>query len=201
MRILAHQAYDMGHVTNCLDLAGAAFELVKGRVDKHTEAMFLLTVAKAQAMKGDRRATLDIISRAEVLMAQSKEGDERPEWAMIHGVGVHQFHNHIAKTLVDIKDYAGVEEHFATSLRHHIDPATKPRIYALSLAWMAEAICQRGHVERACHAWMDALTRMKGIDSARMTEAVTNMRQRLSPFQKRGIPEVKRLLDASVVRS
>jgi hypothetical protein len=94
-----------------------------------------------------------------------------------------------------------VEEHFATSLRHHIDPATKPRIYALSLAWMAEAICQRGHVERACHAWMDALTRMKGIDSARMTEAVTNMRQRLSPFQKRGIPEVKRLLDASVVRS
>ena len=60
---------------------------------------------------------------------------------------------------------------------------------------------RRGHVERACHTGTDAIARMNGIDSARMAEAVTTMRQRLSPFQKRGVPEVKRLVEVSATRS
>lgn len=198
MRILAHQAYDMGHVTNCLDLASAAVDDTKGRVDKHTQAIFRLSLAKAQAMQGNKRATLDTIAEAETLMAQAKTDDERPGWAAMHGVSPSQFHNHIAKVLVDLKDYAGAEEHFSTSIRHHLDPATKPRIYALTTAWLAETQCRRGHVERACQTWTTALEHMNGIQSSRTAEAVKTMRQRLSPFRKRGIAEVQRLLESTV---
>lgn len=201
MRILAHQAYDMGHSTNCLDLASAAVDTTKGQVDKHTESIFKLTLAKAHAMQDNRRATMETIARAEILMSQAKEDDERPGWAAMHGVSASQFHNHIAKTLVDVGDYAGAEEHFSTTLRHHLDPASQPRIYALTSTWLAEAQCQRGHIEQACRTWTDALSRIDGIQSSRTADAVKTMRQRLAPFRKRGMPEVKRLLEVSASRT
>jgi tetratricopeptide (TPR) repeat protein len=202
MRILAHQAYDMGHVTNCAALAGAAVDRVKGRVDKHTEAVFGLTLAKAQAMQGDRRNTVEAIGRAESLMAHAGSDDERPAWAGMHSANASQFHNHVAKVLADLGDYAGAEEHFAQTLGHHLDPDTKPRIYALTAAWLAETQCRRGHVERACQTWAGALARMNGIQSSRTVEAINTMRQMLASFHQRGMPEVKKLLEeAATIRA
>ncbi|WP_412748525.1 hypothetical protein [Krasilnikovia sp. M28-CT-15] len=197
MRILAHQAYDMGHVTNCADLAYAAVSRARGQVDKHTEAIFTLTLAKAQAMQGDRRRTIQTIARAEALMAQVKADDERPNWTGMHSANASQFHNHVAKVLVDLGDFAGAEEHFTQTLRHHLDPTTKPRIYALTSAWLAEAQCTGGHIERACHTWWNALDRMSGIQSSRIVESVATMRQMVSPFRKRGMADVGRLLEKS----
>jgi tetratricopeptide (TPR) repeat protein len=185
----------MGHVTNCAALASAAVERVKGRVDRHTEAVFVLTLAKAQAMQDDHRNTMATIARAESLMAHANPDDERPAWAGMHSANASQFHNHIAKVLADLGDYAGAEEHFEQTLRYHLDPTAKPRIYALTSAWLAEAQCQRGHVERACQTWSGALQRMKGIQSSRTTETVITMRRMLSSFHRRGMPGVKRVLD------
>ncbi|WP_143162681.1 hypothetical protein [Couchioplanes caeruleus] len=197
MRILAHQAYDMGHVTNCSALAEAAVGRAKGKVDKHTEAIFELTLAKANAMQGDRHRTIQTIARAEALMAQARSDEERPTWAGMHSANASQFHNHVAKALVDLGDYTGAEEHFTQTLRYHLDPTTKPRVYALTSAWLAEAQCNRGHVERACHTWANALDLMNGIQSSRTKETVTTMRQMLSPFHKRGVTEVRSVLERS----
>jgi tetratricopeptide (TPR) repeat protein len=194
MRILAHQAYDMGHHANCVDLASTAVATGRGRVDNHTAALLVLTLAKAHAMRGDRRRVMAAIADAEALMSKARPDDERPAWAGLHGLSPAQFNNHVAKTLVDLGDYAGAEEHFERSLRLYLDPATMPRIYALTSTWLAEAQCKRGHVEQAARTWTDAVAMMEGIQSARTQEAVSRMKQMLSPFRHRRIPGVQRLL-------
>jgi len=194
MRILAHQAYDMGHHANCVDLASTAVATGRGRVDNHTAALLVLTLAKAHAMRGDRRRVMTTISDAEVLMSKARPDDERPTWAGLHGLSPAQFNNHVAKTLVDLGDYAGAEEHFNRSLRLYLDPVTMPRIYALTSTWLAEAQCKRGHVEEATRTWSDAMSLMGGIRSSRTQEAVGRMKQMLSPFRQRGIPGLNRLL-------
>ena len=55
MRILAHQAMDLGHHQHCVDLAEGALRLTTGRVDPDTESLFLLTAARAYATSGSRR--------------------------------------------------------------------------------------------------------------------------------------------------
>lgn len=193
MRILAHQAFDLGHATHCIDLAAAALDLTRGRVDKHSEALFTLTLAKAHAMSGDRQATMATVRAAEKVMARAQPGDTRPDWALMHGGNATQFHNHTAKTLADVGDYSGAEEHFQAGLRL-IDTASMPRLHALTMCWMAEVVARRGHAERACMLWTGALGRMGGIQSSRTTAARAAMRSLLSRYRRRGSSEVKALL-------
>jgi len=193
MRILAHQAYDMGHHDNCLNLASAAVAHTTGRVDNHTSALFSLTEAKAHAMRGDRRDALACLARAEHEMNHASDGDERPAWAGVHGVNAAQFHNHTAKVLADLGELGAAEEHFTRSIRHYLDPVAKPRVHALASTWLAETQCQRGHIEQACRTWTDALARVGGIQSARTREAVGTMRAMIAPFRRRGVAAVARL--------
>jgi transcriptional regulator with XRE-family HTH domain len=197
MRILAHQAYDMGHSSNCVDLASASVRLGSGKVDPHTHALLVLTLAKAYAMAGDRRATMATISEAEAILSRAQPDEERPGWAGMHGLSPAQFNNHVAKILADLGDHKGAEEHFSRSLWHHLDPVAQPRIYALTSAWLAEAQCRQGHVEKACVTWSDAFGRMAGIQSSRTQEAVRSMRGMLSPYRRKRIPAVEQLLQAS----
>jgi tetratricopeptide (TPR) repeat protein len=198
MRILAHQAYDMGHSANCVALAGDAVRTGVGRVDAHTGALLTLTLAKAHAMGGgDRREVLAKITDAEALMSKAREGDDRPSWAGLHGLSPSQFNNHVAKILVDLGDYKGAEEHFSRSIKLYLNPTSQPRIYALTTTWLAETQAKRGHVEQACQSWADALSRMDGIQSARTQESVRTMKQMLTPYRQRGIPGVQRLLQTT----
>jgi hypothetical protein len=194
MRILAHQAYDMGHHAHCVDLASASVRAGRGHVDSHTEALLLLTLAKAYAMRGDRSDVLRTISEAETLMSRARPGDERPAWAGLHGRSPAQFNNHVAKALVELGDFAGAEEHYRRSVRLHLDPVNQPRIYALTMCWLAEAQIRQGHLEQACASWSDAVNRFEGIRSARTQESVRTMKQLLAPYRNRAVPSVDRLL-------
>ncbi|NUT31514.1 MAG: hypothetical protein HOV79_00415 [Hamadaea sp.] len=193
MRILAHQAYDLGHHDNCIGLASAAVRTTAGRVDDHTAALFSLTLAKAHAMKGDRREALTALARAELQMQQARDGDERPRWAGIHGTSPAQFHNHTAKVLADLGEHAAAEAHFATAIRDGLDPVSKPRVYALSQTWLAEAQVRQGHLDQACETWGSALDRFGGIQSNRARDAVKSMRGHLAPFRRRGVRAVAQL--------
>lgn len=193
MRILAHQAYDLNHSTNCADLATAALTRVHGRVDPHTEAIFALTLAKAHAMSGARHDAYAALSAAERLMERASDGDERPFWAGIHGVDRGQFNNHTAKTLADLGEHGAAERAFDASIRHCYPVATMPRIHALTTAWKAVEQARQGHVEEACRTWSGALDVMAGIQSHRTLAAVKEMLGHLAAFRRRGVRAVTTL--------
>ncbi len=194
MRILAHQAYDMGHSANCVDLASASVQMGQRSVDPHTAALLVLTLAKAQAMRGERIQALASIGRAEALMSTANADEQRPSWAGMHGLSPAQFTNHVAKILADLGDLAGAEEHFTRSVAYYLDPVAQPRIHVLTTTWLAEVQCRRGYLERACGTWSDALSRMDGIRSARTRDAVRTMTRMLAPYRNRGVAAVTRLL-------
>ncbi|EFL19879.1 hypothetical protein [Streptomyces sp. C] len=54
MRALVHQALDLGHPTGTVDLAEAT--LARSRVDKRTEALLLITAARAHGASGNPSA-------------------------------------------------------------------------------------------------------------------------------------------------
>lgn len=195
MRIMAHQAYDLGHHQHCLDLAETSTALIRGKVDAHTEAVFTLTIARAHSMVGDRRRALDAINRAERLDDQSKDGDERPSWPKMranHG----QFHSHVAKSLMDLGDTSAAIRHFDLAYRER-NPVTHTLISGLSQAWLAEAQFKAGRLEDAFANWAQARGRLTGVQSERANETQRDMRSMLKPLVRRNIPAVNRLLNGA----
>lgn len=195
MRILAHQAFDLGATAGCLDLAERSAALAKGHVDPHTQAVFTLTIARAHALAGDRRRTLEAINAAEILNDRAKPGDERPNWSKMRN-NAGQFHSHIAKALTDIGDLAGAEHHFHQAWQTR-DPRTHTLISGLSQAWLAECQARRGNLAAACANWTEAQVVLDGIASQRAAQCWTDMRALLRPHAQRRIPEVDALLHSA----
>lgn len=191
MRILAHQAMDLGQHTHCTDLADEALRLTKGKVDPGTESLFWLTGSRAHAMAGSRRKALDMLAAAERVITQ-RPADASPEWVSLGGSPQARIANQTGKTLRALGDLAAAEKQFTLAARYW-NPTSHPRIHALTLAELAEVQCARGHIERACHNWSMMLDLVDGIQSARTRDAVTTLRADLAPYRGRGITPVGEL--------
>jgi tetratricopeptide (TPR) repeat protein len=191
LRILAHQAMDLGRREHCVDLAESALDRAVGRVDAETENLFWLTLARAHAANRSSREALAALSRAERLASHAGP-DDVPQWASLGGSAEARLANQSAKTLQALGDLPAAEEQFHRSALCW-DPVTHPRIHALTLADLAETQCAQGHVEQACETWHVALDCMTGVRSARLQDAVRSMRQRLASYSRRGLAAARRL--------
>jgi tetratricopeptide (TPR) repeat protein len=191
LRILAHQAFDNGHHAHCVDLAEAALRRARGNVDKETEALFWLTLARAHAAEGTKGSALSAILRAEQLMSVAHD-DLPPSWASLGGPAEARLANQTAKALIEMQDLAGAEQQYRRASQCW-NPVTHRRIHALTLADLGETQLKRGHAEAACATWGTALDGLKGVRSARARGAVSDMRQNLSSFRHRGSPEARAL--------
>lgn len=191
MRILVHQVHDMGLPEGCVDLAEAARTRAAGRVDPDTASLFELTAARAYAKVGDRTQTLISIRRAEQLAGRAGD-DQRPAWAS-SGPAPARLSNQTGKALASLGDLTGAAEHFAQSAQCW-DRITHPRIWALTMADLAEVQCRAGKIDQACANWSAALNAIPGIRSARTAAAVKVMRTNLSPYRRR-VPAAAALLD------
>jgi hypothetical protein len=192
-RILAHQAFDLGHYVNCLDLATSAVESIRGQADPHTEAVFTLTVARAHAMRGEKRLALEAINWAETLNERAKLGDTRPGWVKLRN-NAGQYHSHVAKTLADLGDLDGAQEHFALSVGARGFAGDHALIVGLSQGWLAEVAFKAGRVDLAFSNWEAACHRLAPIQSERGRQVVRDMRSMLMPLANRQIAPVRRLL-------
>ncbi|GIG00256.1 Tat pathway signal protein [Catellatospora citrea] len=191
LRILAHQAMDLGLREHCVDLADAALDRVKGRVDPDTESLFWLTAARAHAADGSSQEARSALSTAERLLDRSL-GDAAPEWASLGGPAEARLANQSGKALQAMGDLKAAEEQLRRSARCW-NAATHPRIHALTLADLAETQCAQGNVEAACQTWNSALDGMTGIRSARTRDAITIMRANLAVYRRRGLTAAQRL--------
>ncbi len=193
MRILAHQALDLGRREYCVELASAALDRVNGHVDAATESLFWLTLARAKAVSGERRPALTALGRAETLL-DTGLNDEPPRWASLGGPAEARLANQSAKALSALGDLPAAERQYQRSAACW-DRATHPRIHALTLADLAAVQCAQGKAEMACGTWSLALDGMVGVQSARTLAAIDGMRSRLAAFRDRGLAAA-RLLDA-----
>lgn len=184
LRILCHQAYDTGHHTHCTDLADSALARVRGRVDGETEALFWLTLARAHAEDGRRAAALTAVAKAERLMSRARP-EEAPSWVSSGGPPEARLSNQTAKVLNALGDTAGAVEQYRRSARCW-DPATHPRIHALTLSDLGRAQLKQGGIDAACSTWSTALDGLHGVNSSRAREAVSGMRSELAVFRARG---------------
>ncbi|MET8680029.1 hypothetical protein ABZW18_21200 [Streptomyces sp. NPDC004647] len=191
LRIMAHQAFDLGHHAHCVDLAEAALKRVRGQVDAGTETLFWLTLARAHAAEGDGRRALGAISKAEHLMSIVRTG-EPPMWAVMGGSAEARASNQTAKALTQLGDMTAAAEQYQRSAQCW-DPKRFPRIYALTLADLGQTQLARGHIDTACGTWSTALDHMGGMASARVRTAVGDIRSQLAVFRGRNATDARKL--------
>jgi len=191
LRILAHQALELGRRDYCIDLADAALDRARGRVDAETESLFWLTVARAQAASHSPRRAIAALSRAETLLDRASS-DQGPHWASLGGPPEARLASHSGKALSSLGDLPAAENHFRRSAACW-DPATHPRIHALTLAELATVQCGQGKVDEACGTWSAALDGMTGIQSARTRDSIDTMRRHIAVFRGRGLVAARRL--------
>ncbi|MFB4319884.1 hypothetical protein [Actinomadura sp. 21ATH] len=184
-RLMAHQANDLGHGRSCVQLAEAAVNHGRGRVDTATLGQLHLALARTRAAAGDARAARNALADAERCISAHRDGAERPWWALAMGAPGPLLATHTAKTLRELNDPA-VERHLTASA-HRWSADTHPRVRALNLCDLGDYHAERGHIEHACIVWDEALELLHGIDSARARTAITGIRTRLSPYRRRGI--------------
>lgn len=184
LRILAHNGMDIRRPEHTLDLADAALDRVKGRVDPATEAVYTVTRARALANAGRRPEAVAQVRRAQDLVLR---GDEAglPYWAALWGSPRATVSSHTAKTFRALGDHGNAERHYAASARSRT--AKHTRITALTLAAQGREQAAQGHLEQACGTWSRSLDLLDGVRSARAADEVDSIRRQLRSLSGRGV--------------
>jgi tetratricopeptide (TPR) repeat protein len=185
LRIMAHQALDLHRPQRCAALATQAWDMVRGRTDPATEALFGITAARADAARGDHRAAIQAVHRAEDCLDRGHD-DQMPHWAAITGPAAATVASHTAKTFTALGDHRRAEAQYLAAAAAR-PAATYRRIHALNLAQAAEAQAAQGRADDACATWARAINYMAGVNSGRHRQALTTMRTQLRPYIRRRI--------------
>jgi len=171
MRIKCHQAFALGHGAEHIDLAEEACRLAKGRVDPYTEALFTITAARAHAAAGNHRQAQTAITITEQHI--NRTPDTPPRWAAPNGPAggplLARVHNQIGVTLKALGDHAGAEEKARDGLELW-NRDTNPRIWAITLARVAQAQYDQGRLTDAIATWQRVLPHLEGINSHRIAK-------------------------------
>lgn len=192
LRAMAHQAIDLKHHREALDLSAASI-----RSDRYSQAspreQSLVSVihARSLAVNGDRAAATAELLRAEDALASAAEVEAEP--GRIFFFGEASLSHETACALRDSGDLDGAAQQFKRSIRTR--KATKfARTHAVTPGYMGAVQMRRGEVEQACQSWAAALDAMDGVRSGRTRQVVVGVRQDLAPLQRRAGPEITELL-------
>jgi tetratricopeptide (TPR) repeat protein len=191
LRAMAHQAVDLGHHQQALDLATASLDGNRyAQAGSRERALLGVIYARALAVTEQSRAAATALLRAEDDLAAAKPGDGEPGRMFFFGEA--SLAHETACTLRDLGDLAGAIRWFRRSVRTR-KAATFTRTHAVTLGYLAAVQVQQNDVDQACATWSSALDSMDGIRSGRTRQVATEMRELLAPFQRRGIKSVNEL--------
>ncbi|WP_406205437.1 tetratricopeptide repeat protein [Kitasatospora sp. NBC_01560] len=191
MRALTHQALDLGQPGRCVDLSRAALERARGKVDRHTEALLLVTAARAHGASGNGAAAAKLILAAEDAMFSS--ADTIPTYAAAAGPVAATVASHIGRTLTEMKDYGAAERHYRAALRNRTS-GTYHRVRGLTLANIAKTVAAQHRPEEAVGLWSQSADLMDGVASDRNRRELDTMRSTLTVYVRRGIPGAAELV-------
>jgi len=188
LRAMAHQAVDLGHPRQALELATASTDGQRYALATPRERALLGVVhARALAAAGEKRTAAAALNRAEGDLAAAKPGDEEPSRVFFFGEA--SLAHETACTLRDTGDLAGAVHQFRRSVRTR-KAATFTRTHAVTLGYLGAVQARQGNIEEACATWSRALDAMDGVRSGRTRLVAVDMRSILSPIRRRGIRAV-----------
>lgn len=186
LRILAHQALDLGRPQECVELSQKAWGITRGKVSPAEESLYAITAARALGAVGESRRAVSTVSAAERLI--EAEGDEPvSSWAGMIGPARAAVASHTAKTWTSLGRHGDAARVYAQAAGMR-DPSGLRRVRALDLAQAAEAQAAQGHAEEACESWGWAFEHMAGVTSARHRAAVGRAQGYLRQYAHRQIP-------------
>jgi tetratricopeptide (TPR) repeat protein len=192
LRAMAHQAVDLGHGQEALQLAESALDWSRGQATPAATALFTILTARGHAATSDRKRTTTAITNAEALLSDA-EPDSEPVWIRTSGFTETSLASQAGQALRDLKDLPGAEAQFRRSIATRNADAYR-RIHTLTLANLADVQCVQGRVREASNHWNLAMDTMAGVKSGRATAAVQNIRHRLSCLGPR-LPAFAKQLD------
>ncbi|MFE7524101.1 tetratricopeptide repeat protein [Kitasatospora sp. NPDC057542] len=197
MRALVHQALDLKHPAGCVGLAQAAVERARGKVDRQTEALLLITAARAHGADGDRVTAAKLILAAEDAMLAGG-ADTIPAYAAAAGPAAATVASHTGRTLTEMGDNKAAERHYRTALDNR-RPGTYHRLRGTTLANIAKAVAAQGRYEEAVGLWSQSLDLMEGVASRRNRAELDTMHSALGLYARRGVRGAAELASRAVL--
>ncbi|MGW5679913.1 Tat pathway signal protein, partial [Streptomyces sp. NPDC003860] len=186
LRAMAHQAVDLGHPTQGLQLAEASVAQRRYTLAHPREKALLGVVhAKALAAAGQRKPALAALLRAEDDLRQADATSSDDEPGRVFFFGEASLAHETACTLRTLGDLTGAEKEFRRSVRTR-RVQQHARTHAVTLGYLGAVQARRGHLDAAITTWNQALDTMNGIQSGRARDTVVQMRRALSPLRGRG---------------
>jgi hypothetical protein len=186
LRAMAHQAVDLGHFRQGLDLAAASMDGPRYlRACPRERALLGVVYARALGAAGQASAAAEALIKAEADLAAATTGDDEPSRVFFFGDA--SLAHETARTLLDTGDLSGALTEFQRSARTR-KATVFTRTHAVTLGYLGAVQARRGALDQACSTWSNALDAMDGIRSGRTRQAVLDMRAALSPFRHRGVP-------------
>ncbi|TDO57368.1 hypothetical protein EV651_11192 [Kribbella sp. VKM Ac-2571] len=191
LRAMAHQAVDLGHSRQAVQLAKASLSGTRSTLASPRERALLEVVqARALAADGQGSAATKALLRAEDNLTAAGSGDDEPGRVFFFGEA--SLAHETACTLRDLGDLAAATTQFRRSVRTR-KAATFTRTHAVTLGYLGAVQARQGAIDEACSTWSAALDAMDGVHSGRTRQTVVDMRSALSPFRARGIPAAAEL--------
>lgn len=191
LRAMAHQAVDLGHPRQAVQLAKASLDGRRSTLASPRERALLEVVhARALAADGDGSAAAKALLRAEDNLASATKSDDEPGRVFFFGEA--SLAHETACTLRDLGDLTAATSEFRHSVRTR-KAATFTRTHAVTLGYLGAVQARQGAIDEACSTWSMALDVMDGVHSGRTRQTVVDMRAALSPFRARGIPAATEL--------
>ncbi|MFD9686916.1 tetratricopeptide repeat protein [Kitasatospora sp. NPDC001309] len=185
MRALTHQALDLNQTTHCVELAEAALSRAQGKVDRKTEALLLVTSARAYGASGQSKNAAGALLAAEDAMLAADDGV--PSYAAASGPVAATVASHTGKTLTEMKDHRAAERHYRRALEDRV-PATYQRVRGLTIANLAKSVAAQHRHEEAVVLWNQCLDLMDGVASDRNQKELKTVRSTMAVYSRRGIP-------------
>ncbi|MCZ4102551.1 Tat pathway signal protein [Streptomyces sp. H39-C1] len=183
LRALAHQAVDLGHRNQALDLGAASIERKRYTLATPREKALIGVVhARSLAAAGRKRDALAALLRAENDLDAATSGGHEPSRVFFFSEA--SLAHETACALRDLGDLEGAQREFQRSVRTR--GQAFGRTHAVTLGYLGAVQAQQGSIEAACATWTRALDAMEGVHSGRAHDTVISMRRALSPYRQRG---------------
>ncbi|MCX4717293.1 tetratricopeptide repeat protein [Streptomyces virginiae] len=195
MRALTHQALDLGHPQACIGLAEEALRRATGNVDRQTEALLLVTCARAYGADGQSGKAAAALLSAEDAMLTA--GDPVPVYAAASGPVAATVASHTGKTLTEMREHRAAEKHYRAALKGRT-PGTYQRVHGLTMVNIGRSVAAQQRHEEAVAVWGRSLDFMDGLVSDRTVKEIRAIQSTAASYRKRQIPGAGALHERAV---
>ncbi|MEU9719280.1 tetratricopeptide repeat protein [Streptomyces sp. NPDC047976] len=185
MRAMTHQGLDLDQPDSCVELAEEALGRASGKVDRQTEALLLVTCARAYGASG-----MGARAAAALLAAENAVQDVRdpvPAYSAASGPVAATVASHTGKTLTAMKDHRAAERHYRQALVGRT-PGTYQRGHGLTMINLGKCVAAQRRHEEAVGLWNRSLDFMDGVVSHRSRQEINVIRSTVARYRQRGVP-------------